>query len=134
MHEKKTPMPRPLHRIFVYGSLRRGLHNHRLLSGAHFDGEAFTSRGFRLYDLGSFPGMVAEGTDRVHGEVFLVDMATLEALDRLESHPRFYRRTVIQLDDDVEAESYLLTPQQVEGCSLVRDGDWRCHYQERTQR
>jgi gamma-glutamylaminecyclotransferase len=127
-------MPGPLRRIFVYGSLRRGLHNYRLLSAAHFDGEALTCPGFRLYDLGSFPGMVAEGTDRVHGEVFGVDTATLETLDRLESHPRFYRRTVIRLDDDIEVESYLLTPQQVEGRPIVPGGDWRCHYHERIRR
>jgi gamma-glutamylaminecyclotransferase len=134
MHEKATLMLSPLHRVFVYGSLRRGLHNHRLLSGARFDGEAITSPGFRLYDLGSFPGMVAEGSERVRGEAFCVDTATLEALDRFESHPRFYRRTAIRLGDGAEVETYLLTPEQVEGRRMVHGGDWQRHYHERPRR
>ena len=50
-------------KIFVYGTLMRGEGNHSLLSSesTQFLGEAITQRGFTLYDLGAFPGMVKGG-------------------------------------------------------------------------
>jgi gamma-glutamylaminecyclotransferase len=86
--------------VFVYGTLKRGHHNHRLLdhAGATFVREARTARKFPLivdglpflYDR---PG---EGHS-VRGELYLVDAPTLERLDRLEGHPRFYKRRTIAL-------------------------------------
>ena len=92
--------------VFVYGSLKRGLSNARLLEGARFVGRALTSPDFGLEDLGPFPGMV-RGDRRVAGEIYAVDEATLARLDALERHPVWYRREVIRLDDGVPVESYV---------------------------
>lgn len=59
------------------------------------------------------------------GEVYEVDEPTLAALDRLESHPRFYRRTAIRLATGDDVETYLLTAQQVAGRSVIPSGSWR---------
>ena len=83
--------------LFVYGTLMRGERNHRLLAEAEFVGEARTVAGFTMIDLGAFPGVVAHGEGVVVGELFRVDAETLLAVDRLEGHPRFYRRTEIEL-------------------------------------
>jgi gamma-glutamylaminecyclotransferase len=120
-----------LHRIFVYGSLRRGLGNHGQLAGATFDGTATTRPGFRLYDLGAFPGMVAVGNGLVVGEVYLVDHELLERLDWFESHPRWYRRTPIHLNDGSSAEAYLLELRHVEDRPEVSSGDWAAHWAQR---
>jgi len=119
--------------IFVYGSLRKGLGNHYLLANARFDGEARTTPGFHLYDLGAFPGMIATALGRagVVGEIYLVDDGTLARLDRLEGHPRWYCRTPIHLDDGREVETYLLRLDQVTGRRIVRGGDWTKYVSER---
>ncbi|MEZ4323566.1 MAG: gamma-glutamylcyclotransferase family protein, partial [Polyangiales bacterium] len=86
-------------RVFVYGTLLAGEPNHRVLAGARLVANARTQPAFELRDLGPFPGLVSGGAHAVAGEVYEVDEATLAALDRLEGHPRFYRRTRIALED-----------------------------------
>jgi gamma-glutamylaminecyclotransferase len=124
-------------RVFVYGSLRKGFGNHRLLAvpGARLImAKSRTEPGYELRDLGAFPGMVRGGAGAVIGEVYEVDEATLAALDRLEGHPRFYTRSRIALRDleaGAAVEAYLLRPEQVVGKPLVISGDWRAHRRDR---
>jgi gamma-glutamylaminecyclotransferase len=110
-------------RIFVYGTLRRGGSNHALLSGAACEGEARTREPFAMFDLGGFPCIVPGGEERVAGEVFLVDAATLARLDALEDAPRWYRREAVRLDDGSLAEAYLYA-QDVGSAPRVPGGDW----------
>ena len=86
--------------IFVYGTLKRGYSNHHYLAGQQFLGEARTSPGFRLHDLGGYPGMVAHAGDRegVSGEVWSVDADALTHMDGLEGLAEgLYRRATIIL-------------------------------------
>jgi len=81
--------------IFVYGTLKRGCRNHHFLAGQKFVGEARTAPGFRLYDLGGHPGMVAQSddTEGVTGEIWEVDASALGRLDALEGLAEgMYRR------------------------------------------
>jgi gamma-glutamylcyclotransferase (GGCT)/AIG2-like uncharacterized protein YtfP len=73
-------------RVFVYGTLKRGGSNHRLLSGQRFVGVARTRPEFRLYELDGYPGMVrGPGPGRsIEGELWEVDPPCLERLDDLE--------------------------------------------------
>ena len=112
-------------RVFVYGTLLAGEGNHRLLANATLVGEARTEPAFTLHTLGAFPGLVKGGACSVAGEIYEVDAETLARLDALEGHPRFYRRTRIALDDGAIVETYLLTPEQVEGRPVIRSGNWR---------
>jgi gamma-glutamylcyclotransferase (GGCT)/AIG2-like uncharacterized protein YtfP len=86
--------------VFVYGTLKRGCSNHHFLTGQEFVGEARTAPGFRLYQLGGHPGMVAKKDDRdgVTGEVWAVDGAALVRLDGLEGLDQgIYRRDLVPL-------------------------------------
>ncbi|MEY6432676.1 gamma-glutamylcyclotransferase family protein [Thioalkalicoccus limnaeus] len=83
------------HRVFVYGTLRRGQVNHRRLSGHPLLGEHRTDPCFSLYDLGAYPGLVRGGATPVCGEIYLVNARTLRYLDRLEDYPRLYSRILI---------------------------------------
>ena len=114
-----------IHRVFVYGTLLAGEPNHRLLRRSRLVGEATTADGFALHNLGPFPGMVRAKAGHVRGEVYEVDDATLAALDRLEGHPSFYRRTEIALDSGETVSTYLLRPAQVAGCPIIPTGRWR---------
>ena len=113
-------------RVFVYGSLRRGLHNHHFLAGATFVGDDVTEPAFTLYSLGAFPAMVQGGTTSVVGEVYEVDARTLAALDRLEGHPHFYQRVPATLRSGAAVETYVVPPATVRGREVVEGGDWAC--------
>jgi gamma-glutamylcyclotransferase (GGCT)/AIG2-like uncharacterized protein YtfP len=72
--------------VFVYGTLKRGGGNHHFLAGQAFVDEARTARGYTLYDLSGYPGMVRQDDDDtgVMGEVWSVDDECLARLDVLE--------------------------------------------------
>lgn len=111
-------------RVFVYGTLRAGEPNHYLLDHHELVARARTEAAFELVSLGAFPAMIDGGETAVVGEVYDVDAVTLAALDRLEGHPRFYRRRPIRLADGDEVLAYLLSPEQVRGRPRIPSGDW----------
>ncbi len=104
--------------LFVYGTLKRGCSNHHHLAGQTFVGAARTVPGFRLYDLGGYPGIAAVAEERmgVVGELWSVDPAALGRLDAFEGvHEGLYRRTRIALEppfasDPVDAYFPALDP------------------------
>jgi gamma-glutamylcyclotransferase (GGCT)/AIG2-like uncharacterized protein YtfP len=82
-------------RVFVYGSLKNGQGNHRLLAKAKFLGRSYIEGNYRMVSLGGFPGVIRHESipmNRIVGEVYQVDEDTLQSLDVLEGHPRFYKR------------------------------------------
>jgi gamma-glutamylaminecyclotransferase len=85
------------HLVFVYGSLKKGLSNHRLLERAEFIGHGHTLTGYTMWG-GWFPEIApCRAGYQVEGEAYLIDDIELQNLDRLESHPRFYRRRRIRI-------------------------------------
>ncbi len=117
-------------RLFVYGSLMSGLPAHHLLSSAGaavLVGSARTAAGYRLVDLGWYPGLETAGQGMVLGEVYRVPAAALQSLDRYEGTPHHYRRESIELEDGQAAWAYVVTALG-RGRSerpRVPDGDWR---------
>lgn len=99
-----------MHRVFVYGTLKRGLRNAHLLSGSRFVSAAEVP-GFALYDLGDYPGIVPTGTsdDKVPGEIFEVTAETLAKLDRLEDEGTLYRRECLRIGN-VDTFIYVYLP------------------------
>lgn len=102
-------------RLFLYGTLKRGLSNHSLLRRQRFIAEAQTAPQFRLVDVGGFPALVKVDSNplSVQGEVWEVDLDCLIRLDRFEGlHVGLYTRQKVQLlppfeNDHVEAYFYL---------------------------
>ncbi|MCS7013973.1 MAG: gamma-glutamylcyclotransferase [Chloroherpetonaceae bacterium] len=70
-------------KLFVYGTLRRGLERHWLLQNSSYLGDG-TIRA-RLYDLGDYPG-IKKGNGTVYGELYEVDAPTLARLDEEEDY------------------------------------------------
>lgn len=119
------------HRVFVYGTLRRGMRLHDWLREAKFIGETKTESGYALFALRGygFPVMRYAETpkhkSRVVGEVFEVDDYTLEGLDHLE---RGYTRISVPLEDGSTALTYLMTRDHYADREvLVESGDWSDH-------
>ena len=112
--------------VAVYGSLKRGFYNHRLLERSTFlsDGQV---QGFEMFSLGSFP-MVTPGRGSIAVELFEVDHATFAQLDRLEGFPNFYGRTVVTASTaycPVQAWLYVGRREQVKDQPRVRSGLWQ---------
>ena len=105
----------------------RGEGNHFLLNDglSTYIGPAITKRGFTLYDLGGFPGVVEEGNNAIMGEIYEISSLTLSRLDQLEGHPQFYRRKYIELQSEIQIEAYVLDLHFVQGCPIIKSGDWR---------
>lgn len=85
--------------MFVYGTLKRGFgNNDRCLKGAIFKGEATTTTAtYRMLRIGFpivFDALLSEVGSYISGEIFQVDVEHIATCDRLEGHPRMYRRMV----------------------------------------
>ena len=89
--------------VAVYGTLKMGYGNHRLLEDAMFEGEAVTAKKYPMVDNGYFPYLFNEdGGDHVKVEVYAVDADTLARLDALEGvdSGHYYREEVEVVFDD----------------------------------
>lgn len=86
-------------RVFVYGTLKRGKSNHRLLENSTFLGRTAVKGKFKMVDLGWYPGVIlnpdAKEPINLYGEVYRVSEETLDILDSLEGHPNYYCRNQI---------------------------------------
>lgn len=90
--------------LFVYGTLKRGFCNNDKLGvpGNTFLGEC-TVNCAELIDLHGAPGLHIfslplgnkERASKASGELWEVGNSTIEDLDKLEGHPRFYERMEI---------------------------------------
>lgn len=112
------------HAVFVYGTLKRGERHHHLLASARFVGRGRTAPRFGLVDMGGYPAMVEGGRTAVEGEIWEVDDRTLEKLDALEEHPRFYRRIRLELSDGGVTQTYVLPPTHARGAPDIPSGRW----------
>ena len=96
-----------MHRVFVYGSLKRGRYNNDLLRESRFIGERITQdETWIMRSLGGFPGVVKQYhgglSASICGDLYEVDDMTLARLDRLESNGHFYNRELVKLRDESE--------------------------------
>ena len=87
--------------VFVYGSLKRGFSNSRLMKGADFVGRALTTDAtYRRGNVGLYPEVTrdySESAGFIAGELFQCDQQLLQLLDQLESNGAAYQREPISL-------------------------------------
>lgn len=110
----------PFHLVFVYGTLKSGYGNNRLLSTSKLLGEDTLDK-HDIYAVAGFPGVIP-GEGIVQGEVWEITPEVLETLDRLEGHPRMYLRTPVVLSSGLEVETYIWQ-YEVEGKTNL-EGVW----------
>lgn len=95
------------HLVFVYGTLKKGFSNHRLLASSELLGAARTVNKYAMYTTGVPIVVKDESVSEIFGELYRVDEATLVYLDSLEGHPDWYRREMVDvllLEDDREGQ------------------------------
>ena len=79
-------------RLFVYGTLMQGQRAHHYLEDAKYLGE-FILGGYSIYDLGSFPGIIPDRSDRrTIGEVYEVSSEMIPFMDNYEGEGSLYIR------------------------------------------
>lgn len=113
--------------ICVYGSLRRGMGNHRLLEKSTFLGEFYTNPEYELYDLGSFPGVKTNGNTSILTEVFEVNDYESDRVDSLEGYkegikPTFYDK--IYIDTPFGKAGMYIYMGKVYEPNKIESGDW----------
>ena len=110
--------------VAVYGSLKSGESNNRFLINSELIGSGTTAPDYNLLNFKAYPGAIP-GTNSLRVEVWAVNSDTLSKLDRLESHPHFYKREeiVITLDsgDLALAWMYIITKPDNYNSPLVPD-------------
>lgn len=119
-------------KLFVYGTLLRGLERESVLSSSRFLGTVVVQA--NLYDIGSYPGII-DGEGQVIGEVYEIDQATLQRLDDIEGYNRknpegseYVRKEVkiltTEVDEPVVAYFY---NRGVKESNRIVSGDYRKH-------
>lgn len=90
------------HTVFVYGTLKIGHGNNRLLQSATYIGAGKTVKPFWMLDTGGFPVVFDDHHQHpVYGELWECDGHVLDRLDGLEGHPTWYcrKQTLVDLED-----------------------------------
>ncbi len=96
--------------LFVYGTLMRGLSNHKYLKNEKFICQT-EILDFELYNVtNEYPGIIKKENSKVQGELYQINRQILEDLDKLEGDE--YKRIEVNLitkEDRMKAFTYLWT-------------------------
>ena len=107
-----------MEKIFVYGTLKKGFGNNRILDNETFVGRD-TITGWNMIDLGPFPAIVA-GTKHIIGEVWEVN--SLQELDLLEGFPSFYDRVQV---DTIHGNAWVyVMDDNTMNDTIIETGEW----------
>jgi len=115
------------HLLFVYGTLKKGFHNHTLISNATYRGRATLGDEYILYSgylpyvKHTPPGVISPG---VVGELYEVPEELIADLDSLEGHPLLYTRTQVPVKYGtitLQAEVYLYAREVDSKTKVVRE-------------
>ena len=112
-------------KVMVYGTLKKGHGNHRLLERSTLLGTTETGPKYTMLHLGGFPGILRGGETPIQGEVYEVNEDTLlGSLDRLEGYPSFYDREITTTKFGDAWIYFLANDKHYEGCPVVKGGEW----------
>ena len=118
--------------IGVYGTLRKGYGNHRLLHGTKYIGIGFTKNKYKMTANGIPFVKKDEEISKIKVEVYSVNNEQLQRLDRLEGYDpnnhdnSWYKRYPVEiiLENNKEVIAGLYFNEQ-EGNILIESGDYK---------
>lgn len=110
-------------KFFTYGTFRKNECRNHILEGfkPEFIKTITTAPQYKLFNLGSFPGMQENGNMAVVGELYDLPEEALVVFDAIESHPTFFKRTMVELSDGTLAIAYIFPH---ECFNEIESGDW----------
>lgn len=117
--------------IFVYGTLKKGFSNHRVMGESTLLGEA-TITGFDMLSLGGFPALV-KGKSEIKGEVYEVNQEnTLRGIYRLEGYTgnrnstgNWYETADVDTPFGEAELFYMKDGSRYNDRPIIQDGVWR---------
>lgn len=83
--------------LFVYGTLMRSGRAEDLLSDSEFMGKAIL-KDYAMYNLGRYPGIVAQKGAWVEGELYAIHDSAIPRLDEYEGEGYLYRRELVTVE------------------------------------
>jgi len=107
------------YKLFVYGTLKKGFHNHDFLKYASYLGER-TIKG-KMYSYGAFPYVNIKQNGIIHGELYSIDENTLLDCDSLEGYPSFYSKKEVITNKNEKVLVYYINK---ECNALIKNGVW----------
>lgn len=108
--------------VSVYGTLKQGHPNHRLLEESELMGTTRTTPSWTMYSLGFCPCVSPHGDTAVEIEVYKVDEQVFSRLDMLEGYPSFYDRKRIDTEYG-ESWMYFIDREQSNN-NVIESGVW----------
>jgi len=111
-----------MHRVFVYGTLRRGEAEAPRLRTATYLGRHITEPKYTLCDFEEYPAAVSWGLTQISGEVYEISDELLCELDAYEEYPKVYHRRQIPTAFGT-AWIYLMRAPPAVAC-VIAHGDW----------
>lgn len=114
----------------VYGTLKKGHHNHRCLGNSKFLGEYLTLPEYTMYSMGGFPAITKDGSTPIHTEVYevtdpntLEDIYNLEGYSGIRNHPNNWYNTTSVNTPYGEAEMFYFD-RNIDR-PVVKSGNWK---------
>lgn len=127
-----------MNKIFVYGTLQRGMYNHFYMCDKYVENctPATTKGKLHMVKCCTYPAMVP-GDDTIKGELYSIKEDYLEecidACDMLEGHPTFYKREIVKVVDNEgnehDAYTYIFQKHNLLGRPLP-DGNYKKFYKK----
>lgn len=108
--------------LFIYGSLKRGQSNHRILADQEYLGDAVTEPRYRIIQLGKYGGLIRDEVAgfAVKGELWAVSACGLAELDDFEMGEGLWARFPVAVAGREGVEAYFWTGDVPDD---VRSGD-----------
>jgi len=110
-----------MEKIFVYGSLRKGMYNYSYFADGLNHLETKELKGYRMHSLGAYPFVVEDPDKSIVVDVMEVEPTFKRHIDNMEFGAG-YRAKEETLDDHEGTIYYFETPRP--NTSEVENGDW----------
>lgn len=117
-------------KLLVYGTLKKGYSNHRILSDATFLQEVIVGP-YTMFNLGAYPACTLEPSTMIQAELYEVNKETMDRCDLLEGYPAFYTRHVVRYGPEPgdEAWMYFINREKMSPRTpVVETGVWKSKY------
>lgn len=115
----------------VYGTLKKGFSNHRILENQKLLGSHTTEEKFTMHDLGHFPALTKDGKSNIHIEVYEVEDDALARVYRLEGYsgkrdsPQNWYDTMDVKTPWGNAEIFYFKGKPDHSNGVIEDGNWK---------
>lgn len=113
--------------VAVYGTLRKGLHNDKILRNSKYLGTTTLQPKYKMADAHWYPVVYKSNFDELESdhvviEVYRIDNETLKVIDVLEGVPDLYKR--IKVDTEYgKAYMYVMDASACVGMERIREFD-----------